>query len=82
MERSLAAFHNHAPGAQIEIKSKQVFPGQIFVYHVPFSTLTATGDVINNLRGALDHLVYQLTLARNPRSTQAARRLPVSYWQE
>jgi hypothetical protein len=70
METSLSAFLGHRPDRHIEIKSKQVRPGQVFVYHVPFHTLTAAGDVVNNLRGALDHLVAQLSFARFPNLTQ------------
>jgi hypothetical protein len=35
-------------------------------FHLPFDCLAAAGDVINNLRSALDHLVYQLVLAHDP----------------
>lgn len=70
MEVTLSAFHNHIPGAQKYVPSKQRGLGQIHTYHVPFDTLTAAGDVLNNLIGALDHLIAQLSLARFPRLTQ------------
>jgi hypothetical protein len=80
MEKTLRTFHHHTPGDQIEIKSRGVRPGQIYTYHVPFNTLAAAGDVVNNLRGGLNHLVCQLMLANRPRSTQkqlAACQFPI-----
>lgn len=70
MESSLRSFDRQFPRAQVDIKSEKTRVGQVFRYHVPFSALTAAGDVINNLRGALDHLVSQLAMARFPRLTR------------
>jgi hypothetical protein len=70
MEQIVYAAHGIIPGRKMRVKSKKRPPGQIHVYTVPFSALTAAGDVVNNLRGALDHLLCQITMARRPRVTQ------------
>lgn len=74
MEAALASFHGDVLGAKRYVPSKKRPQGQIHTYHVPFDTLTAAGDVLNNLRGALDHLVTQLSIARFPRLTQEQMR--------
>jgi hypothetical protein len=40
---------------------------------VSFEMLAIAGDVLHNLRSALDHLIYQLVLVRNPRVSTTAR---------
>jgi hypothetical protein len=70
MESSLRSFDRQFPRAQVDIKSQKMRAGQIFRYHVPFGALTAAGDVVNNLRGALDHLISQLAMARYPGLTR------------
>jgi hypothetical protein len=74
LESSQAAFHGDVPGAKRYVPSKKRPSGQVHVYRTTFDTLTAAGDVLNNLRGALDHLITQLSLARFPRLTQKQMR--------
>src|SRR5882762_10083827 len=61
--------HGYFPGVNMRVKSRKRLPGQLPTYEIPFDALTAAGDVVHNLRGALDHLVYQLTKANRPRTT-------------
>jgi hypothetical protein len=61
--------HDYIPGLNMRVKSRKRLPGQLPTYEIPFDALTAAGDVIHNLRGALDHLAYQLTKANRPRTT-------------
>jgi hypothetical protein len=74
LETSEAAFQRDVPGAKRYVPSKKRPSGQVHAYRTSFDTLTAAGDVLNNLRGALDHLVTQLSLARFPRLTQEQMR--------
>jgi len=61
--------HGIIPGGNMRVKSRKRLPGQLPTYEIPFDALTAAGDVVHNLRGALDHLAYQLTKANRPRTT-------------
>ena len=61
--------HGYMPGVNMHVKSRKRLPGQHPTYEIPFDALTAAGDVVHNLRGALDHLAYQLTKANRPRTT-------------
>jgi hypothetical protein len=70
MDMRLSELHGYIPGVQKKVSSNKRDPGQIHTYHVPFDTLAAAGDVLNNLRSALDHLISQLSFARYPRLTQ------------
>ena len=54
----------------MKVQSRKRPPGQFLTYFVSFDLLTAAGDVIHNLRGALDHLAYQMTMAHRPRTTE------------
>jgi len=70
MERILIAGGDYVPGLNMYVQSRKRPPGQFLTYHVSFDVLTAAGDVVNNLRGALDHLAYQMTIAHRPRTSQ------------
>jgi hypothetical protein len=59
----------YVPGVNINIHSRNRPPGQIHMFHFRLLALAAAGDVVVNLRGALDHLAYQLTKAHRPRIT-------------
>ncbi len=69
MEFIIFSAHGHIPGVNMYVKSRKRLPGQLPCYEIPFDALTAAGDVVHNLRGALDHLAYQLTIANRPRTT-------------
>jgi hypothetical protein len=69
MEFIIHSAHGYIPGVNMHVKSRKRLPGQLPTYEIPFDALTATGDVVHNLRGALDHLAYQLTKANRPRTT-------------
>lgn len=43
------------------------------VSRISFDALTMAGDVVHNLRGALDHLAYQLVLVGNPETMPYSR---------
>lgn len=60
MERGLDAFNGYVSGKDRYIKPRFAESGEQIEFDLPFDSLAAAGDVINNLRGALDHLVYQL----------------------
>jgi hypothetical protein len=68
MER-LFALDGHIPGINMHETSRKRPPGQFLIYHIRLSALASAGDVVVNLRGALDHLAYQLTKAHRPRIT-------------
>jgi hypothetical protein len=70
MEVSLDKFHGYVPGAKRKIESFKHPPGLVHIFHVPFDTLCAAGDVIGNLVGAFDHLAYQLVMAHAPGTTE------------
>jgi hypothetical protein len=59
----------YVPGVNILIQSRKRPPGQFHMFHFRLLALAAAGDVVVNLRGALDHLAYQLTKAYRPRIT-------------
>jgi hypothetical protein len=59
----------YVPGVNIHIKSRKRPPGQFHMFYFRLLALAAAGDVVVNLRGALDHLAYQLTKAHRPRIT-------------
>ena len=68
MER-LFAQDGYIPGINMHVTARKRPPGQFLTYHIRLSTLASAGDVVVNLRGALDHLAYQLTKAHRPRIT-------------
>jgi hypothetical protein len=70
MEFIIFGAQGYVPGMHMKIQSNKRLPGQFPVYFIPFDALTAAGDVVHNLRGALDHLAYQLTKANRPRTTE------------
>jgi hypothetical protein len=69
MEFIIFSSQGYVPGMHTKIQSNKRLPGQFPVYFIPFDALTAAGDIVHNLRGALDHLAYQLTKANRPRTT-------------
>jgi hypothetical protein len=66
MEAVLHEFHGGIPGRARYIKALKSKAGEIIRYDLPFDTLAAAGDIVNNLRSSLDHLVYQLADAFDP----------------
>jgi hypothetical protein len=71
MEAGLAAFHGGTPGTDRYIKAKKAPWGETIVFTLPFDSLAAAGDVVNNLRSALDHLIYQLADVFTPNCAPA-----------
>jgi hypothetical protein len=69
MEAILIAGGDYVPGLNMHVQSRKRPPGQFLMYQIPFEVLTSAGDVVHNLRGALDHLAYQMTMAHRPRTT-------------
>jgi len=70
MEKILIAGGDYVPGLNMYVRSRKRKLGQFLTYFISFDVLTAAGDVVHNLRGALDHLAYQMTLAHRPRTTE------------
>jgi len=70
MEAIFIAGGDYLPGVKMKVQSRKQPPGSFLTYFVPFDALTAAGDVIHNLRGALDHLAYQMTKAHRPQTTE------------
>jgi hypothetical protein len=68
MER-LFAQDGYIPGINMHVTSRKRPKGQFLTYHIRLLTLASAGDVVVNLRGALDHLAYQLTKVHRPRIT-------------
>jgi len=68
MER-LFAQDGYIPGINMHVTARKRPPGQFLIYHTRLLTLASAGDVVVNLRGALDHLAYQLTKVHRPRIT-------------
>ena len=68
IERLFAQF-GYFPGINMHVTARKRPKGQILIYHVRLMTLASGGDVVVNLRGALDHLAYQLTKVHRPRIT-------------
>jgi hypothetical protein len=68
MER-LFAQDGYIPGINMHVRARKQPPGTFLTYHVRPLTLASAGDVVVNLRGALDHLAYQLTKVHLPRIT-------------
>jgi hypothetical protein len=64
METLLDRHYGHRVGANKHRKS--AFHGMPDSYDIPMDALTAAGDVVGNLWGALDHLCYQLIDAYSP----------------
>ena len=59
----------YVPGVNIKIQSRKRPPGTFHMFHFSLLALATAGDVVVNLRGALDHLTYQLAKAHRPRLT-------------
>lgn len=64
MEAALNRFYGHRIGANKHRKTALV--GMDGSYNLPMEALTAAGDVVGNLWGALDHLCYQLIDSYSP----------------
>lgn len=64
MEAVLNRFYGYRIGANKH--SKTAFIGMPDSYNLPMEALTAAGDVVGNLWGALDHLCYQLIDSYSP----------------
>jgi hypothetical protein len=64
MEVALNRFYNHRVGANKHAKTALV--GMPNSYDLPMEALTAAGDIVGNLWGALDHICYQLIDAYSP----------------
>ncbi|MFZ0663747.1 MAG: hypothetical protein WAM66_13710 [Acidobacteriaceae bacterium] len=58
MEAALNRYYGYRIGANKHRKTAPL--GMIDTYNLPMEALTAAGDVVGNLWGALDHLCYQL----------------------
>lgn len=61
MERRLDEFYGNTPGVNRYIKPRFSQSGEQIEYHIPMDSLAAAGDVVSNLRGALDHLADAYT---------------------
>jgi uncharacterized protein YbcI len=68
MER-LFAKDGYFPGINMHVRARKQLLGAFLTYHIRLLTLASAGDVVVNLRGALDHLAYQLTKVHRPRIT-------------
>jgi hypothetical protein len=66
METVLFQCHGGVPGRERYIKALKSKEGETIIFTIPFDCLAAAGDVVNNLRGALDHLAYQMADAYTP----------------
>lgn len=64
METRLDRHYGYRVGANKHRKT--AFRGMPDSYDIPMEALTAAGDVVGNLWGALDHLCYQLIDAFSP----------------
>jgi hypothetical protein len=64
MEAMLDRYYRHRAGANKHRKT--AFVGMPDSYDIPLDALSAAGDVVGNLWGALDHLCYQLIDAFSP----------------
>src|SRR5262245_21386196 len=63
VERQVAAFLDAKPykvGAKRDLETKKPIYYVVSVAAVPAAIAAATGDVLQNLRSALDHLAYRL----------------------
>jgi hypothetical protein len=66
MERGLHEFHGKVPGTETYIKPRFSDRGEQIEFKVTLDALAAAGDVVNNLRGTLDHLAFHLADAHTP----------------
>jgi hypothetical protein len=64
MEAALNRFYGHRIGANKHRKTMVL--GTDNAYNLPLEALTAAGDVVGNLWGALDHICYQLIDSYSP----------------
>ena len=64
MKESLVALHGNAISPERYIQPLKSTLGENIEYTVSFDSLAAAGDVVSNLRGSLDHLLYQLAEVR------------------
>lgn len=64
METLLGRHYGHRVG--VNKHRKTAFHGMPDSYDIPMDALTAAGDVVGNLWGALDHMCYQLIDAFSP----------------
>jgi hypothetical protein len=67
MEIRLDRFYGHRIGVNKHRKS--ALRGMSNSFRIPMDALTAAGDVVGNLWGALDHLCYQLIDSYSPNAT-------------
>jgi len=69
MER-LFAQDGYIPGIKMHVTSRKPPTRAIpYLFMFVFRLLPSAGDVVVNLRGALDHLAYQLAKVHRPRIT-------------
>src|ERR1035437_7614513 len=68
MERHLAKFYRDMRVSEGDHDPTHVFLNKPEPIRTTFDALCAAGDVINNLRGALDHLIFQLIDVYSPTS--------------
>lgn len=68
MERELLEFHRQMADSKIHDNAIHILPEHFMKVEVTFDALCAAGDVVNNLRSALDHLIFQLIEVHSPNS--------------
>lgn len=68
MERELDEFHRELAASKVHHNVIHVSPERFMKIEVTFDALCAAGDVVNNLRSALDHLIFQLIDVYSPNS--------------
>jgi hypothetical protein len=68
MEARLEEFYGQMSTSDSDSDVTHVFVGSADTIRVTFDALCAASDVISNLRGALDHLIFQLIDVHSPNS--------------
>lgn len=68
MERELTEFHRELAASRTDGNVIHVLPERFMKIEVTFDALCAAGDIVNNLRSALDHLIFQLIDVHSPNS--------------
>lgn len=58
--------YTHIVVSDAQPKFSTNFPDPIRVAIIPFDMLAVAGDILHNLRSALDHVVYHLALVKSP----------------
>jgi hypothetical protein len=65
LERELSRYRGSAStvvGTRLNPKTGEAIAGFHTLPRIPFDAIAASGDIIQNLRSALDHLAYQLVM--------------------